>query len=336
MKTTSSIRYDAAATYRRLPKVTTALPFVFATALGASLWAATAKADPLIVGNNDGPQNFGFDGSIQTYDFGIGGAPVASFVPTGATTDDNRGFGVAVVGNKVYYTEIPPSLGSTDFIRIAPFNGGAGGADIAMLPNPRFGTGVQALAVANGVLYALTGFPGAPPPQVFGLNPLNGDVVSGPVTISGPAPQDAEGFTVLPNGNFLINSGQNSCTYNQYNSTTGVLIPATTITLRSFSFCKGVATNGVHLFFQTEFNSFTETDLTGFVISTNSVSENRVVDISLITFGASGVPGKPSCHGRTVSDLANQYGGIYNAAADLGYSSVAALKSAIDRFCDTP
>jgi hypothetical protein len=151
----------------------------------------------------------------------------------------------------------------------------------------------------------------------------------------GCSPNAPDGFTVLPNGNFLINNFSGSCTYNQYDPSSGALIPGTTITVPASS-CRGVDTNGVHLFFQTNGNSFAETDLTGFVIATKSVTPNSIIDISLVTFGASGVPGKPSCHGKTVSDLAHQYGTIDDAASALAYSSVAALQDAIKRFCASP
>jgi hypothetical protein len=182
------------------------------------------------------------------------------------------------------------------------------------------------------------------PPQVFGLNPITGAVVSGPVSLSGPVDKTSDGFTVLPNGNFLINTADESCTYNQFNPTTGAVIPATTITV-SASACTGVTNNGVHLFFQTNFNSFTETDFTGFVIAAKTVTSpvscapgfvDCVFDISLVTLGCSGVPGRPSCYGKCVSSLAQQYGGFDKAASALGYSSVAALQSAIDGFCAAP
>lgn len=273
------------------------------------------------------------NGPIQTWDFATGGAPVASFVPTGALRDDAVGTGVAVLGNKVFYTEIQGGEGPTHFIEVAPFNGGAGGADIATLPNPARSQGIGALAVANGVLYALTGFPDSRPPRlVWGLNPVTGAVESGPVSIAGTANIQ---FTVLPNGNFLIGGG---CTFNQFDPATGTVIPGTTITITvcgPVDSIDGVDTNGVHLFFKTN-GSLIETDLTGFVIATKSVTGNGVADISLVTFGASGVPGKPSCHGKTVSDLAHQYGGMDNAASALGYSSVAALQSAVNRFCASP
>jgi hypothetical protein len=320
------------AAFRRLPKAIPALPFMLAAACAGSLWAATAQAH-LIIANELAVTPSG--SPIETYAFDTGGARVAFFFPTGAS-GVHSGSGVAVLGNKVYYTELPlGGFGSTDSIRIAPFNGGAGGADIMPpLPNPRPGAGIRDLDVANGVVYVLTGFPSASV-QVFGLDPLTGLVVSGPVTISGPVDVNSDGFTVLPNGNFLINSAYfapGSCTYNQFNPSTGAVIPNTTIVLKNKN-CAGVATNGVHLFFSTDFDSFTETDLTGSFIVTKAVTRNGIADISLVTFGASGVPGKPSCPSQTRSDLDHRYGGLGNAARALGYANVDALKDAINGFC---
>ena len=330
----SASRNSAPAAFRRRPQATAALPLMLAAACAGSLWAATAQAN-LIIGNESALTPSG--SPIETYAFDTGGARVAFFFPTGTGTSVvNAGSGVAVLGNKVYYTELSgEGVGSTDSIRIAPFNGGAGGADIMPpLPNPRPGAGVRDLDVANGVLYVLTGFPSASV-QVFGLDPLTGLVVSGPVTISGPVDVRSNGFTVLPNGNFLINSASfapRSCTYNQFNPSTGAVIPNTTITLKNTN-CAGVATNGVHLFFSTDFDSFTETDLTGSFIVTKAVTPNAIADISLVTFGASGVPGKPSCPSQTRSDLDHRYGGLGNAARALGYANVDALKDDINGFC---
>src|SRR5215831_1695061 len=81
--------------------------------LVVALWAATAQAAPLIICNNAA---FG-GGPIRTYDFAIGGAPGASFIPTGAF-DSNNGRGVLVLDNKVYYTELSSGFGPTDFIRV--------------------------------------------------------------------------------------------------------------------------------------------------------------------------------------------------------------------------
>jgi hypothetical protein len=241
----------------------------------------TTCAKPLkppfsIVGNNAA---FG-DGPIQTYDFNTG-ALVNSFVPDGATIDSNNGRAVLVVGNEVFYTELCcGGFGATDFIRVAPFNGGAGGADIRTLPNPS-SSGVQDLAFAGGALYALTGYTGGPL-QVFKLDPTNGTVLGGPVPITGSGQEaSADGFAILPNGNFLINLSDASCTYNQYDPTTGTAT-GVTLTVPSATICTGVATDGTSLFFQTDFNSFTQTDLAGTFIAKTAVQSNTVEGISLV------------------------------------------------------
>jgi hypothetical protein len=46
-----------------------------------------------------------------------------------------------------------------------------------------------------------------------------------------------------------------------------------------------------------------------------------------------GTPGHSNCHGKSVSALARQYGGLNNAAAALGFASVGALQNAILAFC---
>jgi probable HAF family extracellular repeat protein len=46
-----------------------------------------------------------------------------------------------------------------------------------------------------------------------------------------------------------------------------------------------------------------------------------------------GTPGKANCHGKSVSALAQQYGGLDHAAAALGYSSVQVLQNGIAEYC---
>jgi hypothetical protein len=46
-----------------------------------------------------------------------------------------------------------------------------------------------------------------------------------------------------------------------------------------------------------------------------------------------GTPGKTNCYGSSVSALAREFGGLNNAAAALGYTSVEALQDAIRAFC---
>jgi hypothetical protein len=251
---------------------------LLATIVSLVLASGAMASGPLIVGNNASSGG----GPIQTYDFSTGGAPVASFVPTGAS-DHNNGRGVEVIGSKVFYTELTSEFGPTASIEVAPYKRGAGGPDTRTLPNPRPGVGIQDLAYSRGSLYALTGYSESPL-EVFKLHPSSGAVLAGPITITGGGDPGSDGFTVLPNGNFLINDGDGSCTYNQYNGTTGARVAGTEITVPGANACTGVDTDGTSLFFETNFSGFTQTDLSGNLIAHTSVSGESVgiEDISLI------------------------------------------------------
>lgn len=47
-----------------------------------------------------------------------------------------------------------------------------------------------------------------------------------------------------------------------------------------------------------------------------------------------GLQGQPDCIGKSVSPLAQRYGGLNAAAAALGYPNVPALQQAIMAFCE--
>jgi hypothetical protein len=47
-----------------------------------------------------------------------------------------------------------------------------------------------------------------------------------------------------------------------------------------------------------------------------------------------GQPGRPNCHGKTISALAHQFGGVDSAAEALGFSSVNELQNAFAGFCE--
>lgn len=249
--------------------LTVAASLVFAS--GA--WAS----GPLIVGNNAA---FG-NGPIQTYDFSGGGSPVASFVPSGASGGGSNGRGVEVIGSEVFYTELSSGFGPTDAIRVAPYNGGAGGSDSRTIPNPNPFVGIQDLSASGGALYALTGYLSSAL-RVFKLDPTSGAVLAGPISISAPASPQADGFVALPNGNFLVNNSTASCTYNQYDGSTGALVSGTTITVPGASSCTGVDTDGTSLFFATNHAGFTQTDLSGKLVAHQTTTRNSVEDISLI------------------------------------------------------
>jgi hypothetical protein len=61
---------------------------------------------------------------------------------------------------------------------------------------------------------------------------------------------------------------------------------------------------------------------------------NGKVVINLVSPVFAGTPGKPNCHGQSVSALARQFGGLNGAAEALGYASVDALQNAIMQYCE--
>jgi hypothetical protein len=54
---------------------------------------------------------------------------------------------------------------------------------------------------------------------------------------------------------------------------------------------------------------------------------------TLLTLAFAGMPGQADCHGVSVSDLANHFGGLASAATVRGFPSVKALQDAIKTFC---
>jgi hypothetical protein len=52
------------------------------------------------------------------------------------------------------------------------------------------------------------------------------------------------------------------------------------------------------------------------------------------TIPQAGTPGRANCHGKSVSALAHQFGGLDAATSALGFSSVAALQEALKTFCE--
>lgn len=67
-------------------------------------------------------------------------------------------------------------------------------------------------------------------------------------------------------------------------------------------------------------------------------AKEQVCDIGAYEFqdapAFAGQPGKPNCHGKSVSALNQEFGNLNAAASALGFSSVKALQSAIKQFCN--
>ena len=60
---------------------------------------------------------------------------------------------------------------------------------------------------------------------------------------------------------------------------------------------------------------------------------NMTFSLSGETVPGAGTPGKANCHGKTISSLAQQFGGLSAAATALGFSSVAELQAGMKVFC---
>jgi hypothetical protein len=225
-----------------------------------SLAGTSFAADPLIVGYAPYSPNM----PIITVDFATG-LVTASFVPQYASYD---GRGLEVVGNTVYYT----SYDLPSDIHLAPYNNGAGGPDIATFPNPRPGYGVQDVAYSNGILYVLTGY-WYGLPIVYALSPTDGHVLSS-VAIQNHPNGAADGFTVLPNGDFLINDSDAQGLYRSYDPTTGL---ADGLIINLVWDCAGVhynpGDNSLYYFCYYPLHSLVRTDLDGNVLKIVSISD---------------------------------------------------------------
>jgi hypothetical protein len=79
--------------------------------------------------------------------------------------------------------------------------------------------------------------------------------------------------------------------------------------------------------------SIDETATNQILIADIQTGDGEVV-ITAVAPVFAGTPGKANCHGQSVSALAQQYSGLNNAAAELGFDSVKALQEAIGDFCE--
>jgi hypothetical protein len=60
---------------------------------------------------------------------------------------------------------------------------------------------------------------------------------------------------------------------------------------------------------------------------------NAAFSLAGDTIPGAGTPGEPNCHGKTISAMAHEFGGIKHAALSLGFFSVDALQDGVSKFC---
>jgi len=134
---------------------------------------------------------------------------------------------------------------------------------------------------------------------VFTLNPVTGALIGDPmgIAIQGPADSGADGFTVLPNGNFLINDHDGAFgafPYREYAATTGQLIPrpqGLEIDLSNYGFALAtgvaIAPDGQSLYFICDFKTLVQTDLAGNLMCFQDLQApalGGLEDIDLVVF----------------------------------------------------
>jgi hypothetical protein len=228
---------------------------------------------------------------------------LGSFIPDGAKigTANGRGVQLFLGSNLIYYTELSNGFDATDFIRVAPFNNGAGGADVFTFPNPVPGTGVVVLtADTNGHLFVMTGYPNGP--EVVQETDGQGNNIGAPVTLhrtSGAILTASDGFAILPNGNWLINDGDAINSYREYDPITGNEIVGTTLQARNNAGVCGSST-GVDfdaasntLFFDCNLNNMVENTLAGGFIANNLFDRGSFEDVSIDAGSVINPPGVP-------------------------------------------
>ena len=71
---------------------------------------------------------------------------------------------------------------------------------------------------------------------------------------------------------------------------------------------------------------------TDIIAGTPAPTFNMTFSLTGETVPRAGTPGRANCHGKSVSALAHQFGGLDAAASALGFSSVEALQDAFGRF----
>jgi RHS repeat-associated protein len=293
----TNVAIISAAYHNQNPQVTASLTV---TPGPDSSNGGNTNGDPVLISANNAA--FG-SGPIQTYGF-PSGALVNSFIPDSSANENGRA--IAVSGNEIYYTE--DGSRSLGYIPVAPYGVQAsGGSDLRTLPSPDPSQGIAGLSFFNSALYVLVGYgSGNPSPQVYKLDPASGNVLAGPITLSGatnsygaPVPtSDADGFTVLPNGNFLVNDddGDNEAgnlpIYREYDRTTGNWVTnGTTIDLTKMGVGLFAGTgvtldpNGDSLYFVanvTEPQLFIQTDLKGNLINAVQLDDSLIEGISVV------------------------------------------------------
>jgi hypothetical protein len=173
-------------------------------------------------------------------------------------------------------------------------------------------TDVSTFAVQNTVI---NGINKAPAQTTHGKGPATGEQVEIDITFNPPLFLPPGHYFFRPEaevsgGNFLFLSAPRPIT-------SGTPFPVGTTDLQAWIRNANLAPDWLRI----------GTDIIG------SDTFNMTFSLTGNTIPEAGTPGEANCHGRTVSAMAHEFGGIDASASTLGYSSVDALQDGINVFC---
>jgi YVTN family beta-propeller protein len=160
------------------------------------------------------------------------------------------------------------------------------------------------------------------------------------ITLGGiPFGSSPRGITVSPDGSTVYTANYLSDNVAVINAATNTV--ATYIAIGTDPFGLSVTPDGSELYVANNGSSNANSTVSVVDVATNTVTANIPVGSEPFAFGNfiqsapkfAGTPGNPNCHGKSVSALAKQYGGLPAAAAALGDSSVQVLQNDIAAYC---
>jgi hypothetical protein len=154
---------------------------------------------------------------------------------------------------------------------------------------------------------------------------LDGAAVSGPLIV------DAVGDLFGVGGGGAYDRG---AVYEMVKTNKGYAAPTILVSFCALTDCADGADPAAPLIADANGNLFGGTMNGGTPLGDSTGTVFEITDSGfVVAIAFAGTPGMPSCFGKSVSALAQKYGGLSAAAVALGYSDVKALQNAARKFC---
>jgi hypothetical protein len=300
-----------------------ALTLVFAVCFAISAWGdsfsfSTGSPDGKLgalsrPAGSQGLETETADDFVLTQPTVVSGATMHGLIPAGAPASS-----VGRVEVEIYHVfpldsdagrtpSVPTRTNSPSDVEIDAATRDSGNGTLRFIT-----TDVSTFAVQNTVI---NGINKAPAQTTHGEGPATGEQVEIDITFNPPLFLPPGHYFFRPEaevsgGNFLFLSAPRPIT-------SGTPFPVGTTDLQAWIRNANLAPDWLRI----------GTDIIG------SDTFNMTFSLTGNTIPEAGTPGEANCHGRTVSAMAHEFGGIDASASTLGYSSVDALQDGINVFC---